>query len=373
MATATLVSTCRAICSLRHMAMCSCAASAMRSTSCNASSESPPNESATKGMKVAPTWRRMRSYFLRLLRALARATVMGLPPATRVTYEGASGWLICTSDSRYSPWNTRRRSGRSRLPGRRPCTSMSACPPSIHAVSHVDISNAFNSCDRGRILRELYSTPLLSPLHRMAHFAYSTPSVLLLERGEGRAICSRNGVRQGDPLSALLFCLYVREVLAKVAERADVTLYGFFDDLNIVGAPVDVLKAFDALRVDLLPAVSLRCNTSKSHFTYFHDDATPLLRSQRQALADHDVQFHDRWVPVLGAVVGKDDAAIIDGVACTYNDDPSRAAFFRRLQLERTALQQCTSSPAQQWRTAAQSSTTLYAASVHRTTCDQLR
>ena len=87
-------------------------------------------------MNVAPTWWRMRSYLLRLLRALALATVIGLPPATRDTYEGANGWLICTSLNRCSPWNTRRRSGRSRLPGSRPCTSMSACPPSVHAVSH---------------------------------------------------------------------------------------------------------------------------------------------------------------------------------------------------------------------------------------------
>ena len=78
------------------------------------------------------------------------------------------------------------------------------------SLLQVDISNAFNACDRGRVLRELYSTPQLSPLYRMVHFAYSTPSVLLLERGEGKAIRLRNGVRQGDPLSALLFCVYMR-------------------------------------------------------------------------------------------------------------------------------------------------------------------
>ena len=182
------------------------------------------------------------------------------------------------------------------------------------------------------MLRELYSTPQLSPLYRMVHFAYSTPSVLLLERGEGKAIRSRNGVRQGDPLSALLFCVYMRQVLAKVAAQADVQLYGFFDDLNVVGAPAEVLKAFDALRTDLLPAVSLTCNTDKSHFAYFHDDTAPLMRSQREALAEHNVHFHHSWVSVLGAVVGKDEAAIVEGVSLTFGDDEGRSAFFRRVQ-----------------------------------------
>ena len=200
------------------------------------------------------------------------------------------------------------------------------------SLLQVDISNAFNACDRGRILRELYSTPQLSPLYRMVDFAYSTPSVLLLERGEGKAFRSRNGVRQGDPLSALLFCVYMREVLSKVAERADVQLYGFFDDLNVVGAPAEVLKAFDALRSDLLPAVSLTCNTSKSHFAYFHEIEAPLMRSQRLALAEHNVEVHNNWVHVLGAVVGKDEAAIIDGITVVLGDGGCSTAFFRRVQ-----------------------------------------
>ena len=202
------------------------------------------------------------------------------------------------------------------------------------SLLQLDISNAFNSCDRGRLLRVLYSTPQLSSLYRIADFAYSRPTVLLLERSEGKDIRSRNGVRQGDPLSALLFCVYMREVLTKVCERADVQLYGFFDDLNVVGAPAEVLKAFDALRTDLLPAVSLTCNTSKSHFVYFHDDAAPLMRSQRQALAQHDVQLHESWAQVLGAVVGRDDAAIVDGIARSVGEDLGSSAFFRRVQSE---------------------------------------
>jgi hypothetical protein len=54
------------------------------------------------------------------------------------------------------------------------------------AALKVDISNAFNSCDRALMLRKLYSRPELSSLFRIADFAYSLPSTLLLQRCDGR-------------------------------------------------------------------------------------------------------------------------------------------------------------------------------------------
>ena len=198
----------------------------------------------------------------------------------------------------------------------------------------VDISNAFNSCDRARMLRELYSTPALSPLYRIADFGYSAPSQLILQRCEGLSMSSSNGVRQGDPISAILFCLYMREVMVKVAEQADVCLYGFFDDLNVVGKPDEVMKAFAALQ-QLLPQVSLECNTSKSHFAYFHHEDAPLKRSIRNALAEHNIQLHDEWMEVVGAVIGRDEQAIRAGVTATLGaHDHGRDAFFYRLQLD---------------------------------------
>ena len=241
------------------------------------------------------------------------------------------------------------------------------------SVLQVDISNAFNACDRGRMLRELYSTPQLQPLYRMVDFAYSTPSVLLLERGGGNAIRSENGVRQGDPLSALLFCVYMREVLNEVSERANVQLYGFFDDLNVVGTPGEVLKAFDALRTDLLLAVSLTCNTTKSHFAYFHDDTAPLMRSQRQALAEHDVQFHDSWVQVLGAVVGKDGAAVADGIACTTGDDGGGGSFFPSHSVGRTPLQLSYAVVASLWSTSNELLAAMHTSFVYRRAGEYVR
>ena len=46
-----------------------------------------------------------------------------------------------------------------------------------HALLKLDISNAFNSCDRARALRVLYEQPALSAMWRIADFAYAAPSL----------------------------------------------------------------------------------------------------------------------------------------------------------------------------------------------------
>ena len=202
-----------------------------------------------------------------------------------------------------------------------------------HALLQVDLSNAFNSCDRARVLRELYQHPTLSAMYRLVDFGYAVPSQLLMQRCEGRHLQSSNGVRQGDPLSAILFCLYIRDVLAQVGTRAEVEVMGFFDDINVSGEPAEVMKALAALQT-LLPGVGLQFNLAKSHFVYFHDDDAPLLRSVRATLAEHDIEVRTDWVEVVGAVVGRDEDAIRAGVQATLAADAGTAAFFERVQLD---------------------------------------
>jgi hypothetical protein len=97
-----------------------------------------------------------------------------------------------------------------------------------------------------------------------------------------------------------------------------------------VGKPGEVMKALTALQT-LLPAVSLKCNTAKSHFAYFHRDTAPLNASVLQTLAQHDITIHDDWLEVVGAVIGRDNQAVRAGVTAITSDS-GNDAFFRRLQ-----------------------------------------
>src|ERR1700709_2471211 len=83
-----------------------------------------------------------------------------------------------------------------------------------HALLKLDISNAFNSCDRARALRVLYEQPALGAMWRMADFAYATPSQLLLQGCEGQHLLSRNGVKR-----VILCSPSVREVYFMREER----------------------------------------------------------------------------------------------------------------------------------------------------------
>src|ERR1700709_2971581 len=65
-----------------------------------------------------------------------------------------------------------------------------------HALLKLDISNAFNACDRARALRVLYEQPALGAMWRMADFAYATPSQLLLQGRKGQHLLSSQGVTQ---------------------------------------------------------------------------------------------------------------------------------------------------------------------------------
>ena len=206
------------------------------------------------------------------------------------------------------------------------------------SLLQLDITNAFNSCDRAHLLRELYALPELQPLYRIDDFAYTQTSALVLSGCDGLMIESAQGVRQGDPLSALLFCVYLRPVLQQVSEATGVRVYGYFDDISLLGTPEQQIAALSHLQLTL-PAVSLQLNTAKSHFTYFHDRLTPLTAATLTTLSANNIQLHHDWVGVVGAVVGRDDAAIRAGVRNILSAAGSHDAFLRRLQLGEMPIQ----------------------------------
>src|ERR1700677_1183194 len=180
--------------------------------------------------------------------------------------------------------------------------------------------------------RRLYAIPVLQPIFRMVNLAYARPSKLLLQGCVGQAIMSSQGVRQGDPLSALLFCVHMRDVLQQVHDETGVEVYGFSDDINLVGKPQQLMKALKHMQTRL-PGLSLQLNTSKSHFTYFHDERTPLSKQVRTELSNCNISYHHDWVGVVGAVVGRDDEAIRRGIRTILADVGNHQTFFDRIRL----------------------------------------
>ena len=181
------------------------------------------------------------------------------------------------------------------------------------AALKVDISNAFNSCDRAKLLDKLHKTPELAAVWRITHLAYATTSPLLLQRCNGMSLDSANGVRQGDPLSSLLFCLYMQDTLIEIAQDCHVTHYAFIDDLHMEGTPTHVMNAFERLR-SLLPALSLSINTDKSKLLYFHNNTHPLSTRIKDKLRTNNITVEHHYACVLGIIIGASEADIARGL-----------------------------------------------------------
>ena len=188
------------------------------------------------------------------------------------------------------------------------------------AAVKVDISNAFNTCQRPRLLSLLLDTPQLASLHRIAHWAYSQ-STPLIPQGRGAVseecfIESANGVRQGDPLSTLLFCLYLKPAIDALASDpafgARINIYAYVDDVHIVGSVEDVLTAHMRF-TQHLRAIELAVNPDKCSLVYFHQATHPLTTVQSLAVTGAGLQWteaHADSADVLGAAIGVDATAI---------------------------------------------------------------
>jgi hypothetical protein len=217
------------------------------------------------------------------------------------------------------------------------------CQRVIHSLQHeltsdnrrlvalkVDISNAFNTVDRRLLISSLYNTPELRPIWRIAQFAYNTTSPLLLQGCGGKQIPSSDGVRQGDPLGTLLFCFYIKDLLAAIAEESGAQPYSFVDDIHLLGEPEQVLRALDLLK-ERLPSLSLQLNPTKSSVAYFHQHSHPLPGSITDSFLTAGVKLVYDYLPVLGAVVGASEFEIIRGLRCLWEEVSSMSPFFRRL------------------------------------------
>ena len=135
-----------------------------------------------------------------------------------------------------------------------------------HIALHIDSANAFNAVDRNQVLDSFFHCDGLSSTWRVAQFTYGAPSPLLV-RDRGTVVDfyeSVNGVKQGDVLGSLGYCLAFQPALRRALDGLpNVTARAICDDLTLVGPAADVFLAYDRYLV-LARALLVSVNASKT-------------------------------------------------------------------------------------------------------------
>ncbi len=109
------------------------------------------------------------------------------------------------------------------------------------AIQFLDFTNAFNTIRRRPVFMGLERyAPSLIPWFR---WCYGAPSQLWFSDGAPAARCE-TGVRQGDPLGCLLFCLGIHQALEEAQRiHPTLTILADLDDVTALG-PVAEMPAF---------------------------------------------------------------------------------------------------------------------------------
>jgi hypothetical protein len=128
------------------------------------------------------------------------------------------------------------------------------------ACLQIDFTNAFNLVDRSQMLAQVreHAPTLL----RWVSSMYVAPSPLFLNGSAAMTSCT--GVRQGDPLGPLLFCLALAPIMRKIQDECpSLDLMTFYlDDGTFIGSREELLRALAILQTDGA-AVGLSLNLSK--------------------------------------------------------------------------------------------------------------
>ena len=165
------------------------------------------------------------------------------------------------------------------------------------AVVCLDIKNAFNSISRHAALSAMLAAKSLESMHSFAHLLYGADS-LLLPPFPSSCLVSREGVKQGDPLAPLMFCLAVKPVLDGLQliarNQGAGGVVAFMDDITIVCHP-DLLPRVSHYLKSVLPPLGLTINDEKSHV--FSDSLE--LQSSTLPFDSSCVELF----PLLGSVV----------------------------------------------------------------------
>lgn len=197
------------------------------------------------------------------------------------------------------------------------------------AALAIDCKNAFNSISRAHIFRVLYQFPQLNSVWRLAHWAYRSASPLLIRNHERllfHGISSAQGVKQGDPLSSLLFSLAMHPIYQKIHQemlQSTAELYpqippekisfsfAYLDDLTLVGRPEALQHAFKLFR-KLAAEICLEVQPQKSSLLYLHQFSQPLTNSLVKSLEELRIPLNYEGQVILGVPISISHPFIAD-------------------------------------------------------------
>jgi len=127
-------------------------------------------------------------------------------------------------------------------------------------------------------------------------------------------IMSEEGVKQGDTLGSLLFCLSMQHLYRRCTEGIPgVTCVAVADDLNLVGSPEGVFRAFTKFDKSLHSS-GLVVRREKCGVLWPSLSAPP-PESVRSPAARLGLTLHCGVMQTLGVLVGSDDSHINEWLA----------------------------------------------------------
>jgi len=153
-----------------------------------------------------------------------------------------------------------------------------------NALLRLDMVNAFGTIDRAKVMDAVGNSAPMTKLRGLVQAMYGQASPVIVKGAGGvvlDVISSSEGVRQGDPLGALLFAITMQPVLVEIAAIEGVLdVIAVLDDIYIVIAPDADAAAILAKTTTTLAHIALTLNKSKCQVVWPHQDEPTLNLSK---------------------------------------------------------------------------------------------